>query len=61
LRTDDDREVMFTSITCFISMDAVRAFAANDYEQAVAEETARLALSRWDERVSHHEVIMDLQ
>jgi hypothetical protein len=37
-------------------VDAVRGFAGDDYEQAVVEETARRALSRWDERVSHHEV-----
>jgi hypothetical protein len=30
-----------------------------DYEQDVVEETARQALSRWDERVSHHDVAVD--
>ena len=34
--------------------------AGDDYEQAVVEEAARQALSRWDERVSHHEVAVDL-
>ncbi len=47
---------MFTSVTFFTSIDAVRGFAGEDYEQAVVEETARRALSRWDERVSHHDV-----
>lgn len=61
LRCEDGQEVMFTSITCFASLDAVRAFAGNDYEQAVVEETARQALSRWDEQVTHHEVAVDLQ
>jgi len=61
LRRDDGREVMFTSITYFVSMDAVRAFAGDDYEQAVVEDAARRALSRWDERVIHHEVVIDLQ
>ena len=56
LRCDDGQEVMFTSITWFTGVDAVRGFAGDDYEQAVVEETARRALSRWDERVSHHEV-----
>lgn len=32
-----------------------------DYEQAVVKEVARAALSRWDERVSHHEIAIDLQ
>jgi hypothetical protein len=56
LRHDDAPEVMFTSITFFTSMDAVRGSADEDYRQAVVEGAARLALSRWDERVSHHEV-----
>jgi heme-degrading monooxygenase HmoA len=60
LRKDSGHEVMFTSVTFFTSIDAVRGFAGEDYEQAVVEETARRALSRWDERVSHHDVAVDL-
>ncbi len=60
LRQDDGQEVMFTSVTFFTSIDAVRGFAGEDCEQAVVEETARRALSRWDERVSHHDVAVDL-
>jgi heme-degrading monooxygenase HmoA len=60
LRQGDGQEVMFTSVTFFASIDAVRGFAGEDYEQAVVEETARRALSRWDERVSHHDVAIDL-
>ena len=40
---------------------AVRGFAGDDYEQAVVEDAARQALSRWDERVSHHEVVAELE
>ena len=61
LRQDDEREVMFTSITFFSSLDAVRGFAGDDYEQAVIEDAARQALSRWDGRVSHHEVVAELE
>jgi antibiotic biosynthesis monooxygenase (ABM) superfamily enzyme len=61
LRREDGQEVMFTSITYFTGLDAVRAFAGASYEQAVVEQTARQVLSRWDERVSHHEVAVDLQ
>jgi heme-degrading monooxygenase HmoA len=61
LRRDEGGEVMFTSIAWFTSLDAVRGFAGDDYEQAVVEEAARAALSQWDERVSHHEVAVDLQ
>lgn len=61
LRRDDGEEVMFTSITFFTSMDDVRSFAGEDPEQAVVEDTARRALTRWDECVTHHEVTIDLQ
>ena len=57
LRREDDQEVMFTSITFFTSLDAVRGFAGDDYDVAVVEEAARSALSHWDERVSHHEIV----
>ncbi len=60
LRQDDGHEVMFTSITFFTGLDAVRAFAGAGYERAVVAPDARRALSRWDERVSHHEVAIDL-
>jgi heme-degrading monooxygenase HmoA len=60
LRLDAGDEVLFTSITYFMSMDDVRAFAGDDPEQAVVEESARRALTRWDERVSHHTVAVDL-
>ncbi|MEV6924465.1 antibiotic biosynthesis monooxygenase [Dactylosporangium sp. NPDC051485] len=61
LRCADGDEVLFTSVTYFGSMDDVRGFAGEDPDLAVVEETARRALSRWDERVSHHEVAVDLQ
>ena len=57
LRQEDDQKVMFTSMAFFASLDAVRGFAGDDYEVAVVEEAARQALSHWDERVSHHEVV----
>jgi len=60
LRRTDGSEVMFTSITLFTSLDAIRGFAGDDYELAVVEEAARQVLSRWDEQVSHHEVVADL-
>jgi hypothetical protein len=52
---------MLTSITFFTGLDAVCGFAGDDYEQAVVEDAARQALSRWDERVSHHEVAAELE
>jgi heme-degrading monooxygenase HmoA len=61
LRRDDSQEVMFTSITWFASLDAVRGFAGDDCERAVVEEAGRRALSHWDDRVSHHQVAVDMQ
>lgn len=60
LRCHDGDEVRFTSITFFASMDDVRAFAGEDPERAVVEQAARSALNRWDERVTHHEVTVEL-
>lgn len=61
LRRDEGAEVMFTSVTWFTDLEAVRDFAGDDYEQAVVEGAARAALSRWDERVSHHEAAVRVQ
>jgi len=61
LRQDEGQEIMFTSITFFTSLDAVRGFAGDDYEQAVVEDTARQALSHWDEQVTHHDVVAELE
>ena len=60
LRRDEDGEVEFTSITWFADLDAVRAFAGDDYERAVVEEAARSALTRWDEHVVHHHVAVQV-
>jgi hypothetical protein len=60
LRREEGQEVVFTSITFFTSLDVIRGFAGDDYGVAVVEEAARRALSRWDERVSHHEVVAEL-
>jgi len=60
LRRRDGDEVAFTSITFFATMDDVYTFAGEDPEKAVVEEAARRALTRWDDRVTHHEVTVDL-
>jgi hypothetical protein len=52
---------MVASITFFTSLDAIRGFTGDDFELAVVEETARQALSRWDELASHHQVVADLE
>lgn len=40
----------------FDSLDAVRAFAGDDYEVAVVPPKARQLLSRFDARSSHYQV-----
>lgn len=52
-----DGEVEFTTLMWFDSIDAVRAFAGEDYEVAVVPAAARALLARFDARSSHAEVI----
>lgn len=61
LRREDAGEAAFTSITWFTGLNAVRDFAGDDYELAIVEEAARAVLTRWDERVLHHEVAVHVQ
>jgi antibiotic biosynthesis monooxygenase (ABM) superfamily enzyme len=55
LRRENGDEVAFVTITRFESLESVRAFAGEDYEQAVIEPEARALLSRFDERSEHYE------
>jgi antibiotic biosynthesis monooxygenase (ABM) superfamily enzyme len=59
LRHDAGDEVAFVTITRFESLESVRAFAGEDYEQAVVEPEARTLLSHFDERSEHYEVVID--
>ena len=58
-RRDVGDEVEFITIMWFDSIDAVRAFAGEDYEKAVVLPEDRLLLSRFDERSQHYEVKAD--
>jgi antibiotic biosynthesis monooxygenase (ABM) superfamily enzyme len=49
-------EVEFVTVMWFDSVDAVRTFAGEDYEEAVVPPKARLLLSRFDERSQHYDV-----
>jgi heme-degrading monooxygenase HmoA len=55
LRRDDGREVAFVTLTRFDSLEAIRAFAGEDYETPVLEPQALALLSRYDERAVHYE------
>jgi len=49
----------FMTITLWDSLDAVGAFAGDDYEVAVVPPPARVLLSRFDERSRHHEAVIE--
>ena len=53
-------EVEFVTVMWFDSLDAVRAFAGEDYEVAVVPPKARALLARFDARSQHYEVRAEL-
>ncbi len=59
LRRNLGDKVEFITIMWFESLDAVRAFAGEDYEAAVVPQKARALLSSFDERSQHYEVIKE--
>ena len=58
LRRDLDEGVEFVTITMFDSLDAVRAFAGEDYGAAVIEPEARRLLASFDERSAHYDTVL---
>lgn len=56
LQRDLGDEVEFVTIMWFDTLDAVRAFAGEDYEVAVVPPKARAVLSRFDAHSQHYEV-----
>ena len=57
LRRDVGDEVEFVTVLWFESIESVRAFAGEDYEQAVVPAKARALLSRFDERSQHYQTL----
>lgn len=57
LRRVTDNEVEFVAITRFESLAALRAFAGDDYEEAVIAPEARDVLARFDRRCAHYEIV----
>jgi len=55
-RTLETGEVEFTTIMWFDSLEAVQAFAGEDYERSVVPLRAQALLSRFDQRSRHAEV-----
>lgn len=59
LRRDVEDSVEFATLTLWESMDAVRAFAGEDYEVAVVPPEARELLSKFDQTSKHYETIIE--
>lgn len=51
-------EVEFVTIMWFDSLDAVRAFAGENYEQSVVPPGARAVLSRFEATAAHYETLV---
>jgi heme-degrading monooxygenase HmoA len=54
LRRDEGDEVGFITIMLWDSIDAIRAYAGQDYEQSVIPEERRKYLSRHDAKAAHY-------
>lgn len=61
LRREAGAEVEFVTILQFDSLDAIRAFAGQDYEVAVVPPEARKLLTRFDARSAHYETVLALE
>jgi heme-degrading monooxygenase HmoA len=55
-----EEEVEFITIMRFDSLDAVKAFAGEDYEKSVVPEKARKLLLHFDEKAAHYEIKEEL-
>jgi len=53
-----NNEVEFVTITQFMDIHAVKAFAGQDYERAVIAPGADKLLTHYDERSAHYETLL---
>jgi heme-degrading monooxygenase HmoA len=58
LRRDDANGAEFVTLTLFDSLDAVRAFAGEQYETAVISDEARAVLRDFDTTAQHFTVVI---
>jgi antibiotic biosynthesis monooxygenase (ABM) superfamily enzyme len=54
-------EIEFVTVMWFDTIEAVRAFAGENYEVAVVPKKARALLSRFDARSQHYEVKAEMK
>jgi heme-degrading monooxygenase HmoA len=59
LRRDFADEVEFVTVSMFESLDAVRAFAGDDYETPVIEPEAERLLARYERRAVHYDAVFE--
>ncbi|MBX7198557.1 MAG: antibiotic biosynthesis monooxygenase [Rhodospirillaceae bacterium] len=57
LKEEKDGQVEYFVLTRWASLDAIKAFAGEDYEQAVVEPEAVAALDEFDRTVRHYETV----
>jgi len=57
-RRELGNEVEFATIMRFDSIESVRAFAGEDYQNAYVPPRAREVLARFDERSAHFETLL---
>jgi heme-degrading monooxygenase HmoA len=60
-RRNLSNETEFVTVMWFDSIEAVRAFAGDDYEVSVIPPKARTLLSRFDARSQHYEVKAEMK
>jgi len=58
LRRDNADDAQFVTLTLFDSLDAVRAFAGEQYETAVISDEARALLRDFDTTAQHFTVVV---
>lgn len=61
LSRDSADTVEFTVVTRWESMDAIRRFAGDDPERAVVDPEAAAVLRRFDRRVTHDEIVEQVE
>jgi heme-degrading monooxygenase HmoA len=61
LRRAAGDEVEFVALTYFDDLDAVRAFAGEDYEVAVILPEARKLLAHFDQKSAHYETVFTVE
>ena len=59
LRRDNYGVIEFVALTTFESLDAIRAFAGEQFSRAVVAPEAQQMLSRYDERCVHFELAVE--